>query len=56
MSAKRGNLDSIHKLAYGYYSGYIGIKRDFQKAIEYYYIAAELGDAKAKALIGIMLY
>ena len=55
MSAELGKIPYIVNLANIYYYGLRGEKRNLQKAFDYFYRAATLGDTGAKVIIGKML-
>lgn len=54
VKANVGNLEAIMKLGYYYFYGIKGVKRDLEKAFEYFGQAAFLGDVGAKATLGYM--
>ena len=54
MSADLGKISFIMQMGYIYYYGLRGVKRDYEKALEYFYKAANLGDTNAKTTIGYM--
>lgn len=55
MTADLGKIPYINHIANTYYYGLRGEKRDLQKAFDYYYKAAGLGDSTAKYHVGKML-
>jgi len=55
MSAELGRIPYILHLAHTYYYGLRGETRDLQKAFDYFYKAANLGDSNAKVTVGRML-
>lgn len=55
MTADLGKVNYINHVANTYYYGLRGEKRDLQKAFDYYFKAALLGDASAKYSVGKML-
>ena len=54
MSSDLGKISYIIQMGYIYYYGLRGVKKDYEKAFEYFYKAAKLGDTGAKTTIGYM--
>lgn len=51
--ARRGDPEAAYDIAERHYEGR-GVKRDFQKAAEWFARSAELGNVKAKTNLGLM--
>lgn len=54
VKANVGNMEAIMKLGYYYFYGIKGVKKDLEKAFDYFGQAAFLGDVGAKATLGYM--